>query len=331
MKKIQRLLIASLFLLYFVVPTPASAQGVPGNCLNLGDKTNKFSCEAQTNASMEWGVTAQWCDANHQVDNGVCTGGYPNVTLCGANTSCCIPCKPRVATGNEIPWGGTCTDATATNCVNGTVCRNGRCLKQALSINLGLECKTTDECRIGTGPTSPNEALVCRVQSGTTTTCALATPDGTCESDAECRSATGNPSARCAGSMCVVTTPSLGKVPFNLCDQIPLTPDPDLRQTCLECEAQKGIWSAVGCIKTAPQSIIKTVVSIGLSIGGGVALLMILASAFLFSTSQGDLKRVTDARELLTSAVIGLLFIIFSVTILQFIGVTILRIPGFGS
>jgi len=91
-----------------------------------------------------------------------------------------------------------------------------------------------------------------------------------------------------------------------------------------------GIWTAVGCIKAQPQDIVAQLVQIGLGVAGGIALLMMLAAAFLFSTSQGDPKRTNQARDLLTSAVIGLLFIIFSVTILQFIGVTILRIPDFG-
>lgn len=116
---------------------------------------------------------------------------------------------------------------------------------------------------------------------------------------------------------------------YNLCSQIP--PNQPTRKTnCLQCAAKGGIWTAVGCVDYSPQSIVQTVIKIGLSIAGGVALLMILAAAFLFSTSQGDPKRTTQARDLLTSAVIGLLFIIFSVTILQFIGVSILRIPEFG-
>ncbi len=91
-----------------------------------------------------------------------------------------------------------------------------------------------------------------------------------------------------------------------------------------------GLYTAVGCIGIDQESIITQLVRIGLGIAGGVALLMILAGAFMLSTSQGEPKVAGEAKELITSAVIGLLFIIFSVTILQFIGVTILHIPGFG-
>ena len=80
----------------------------------------------------------------------------------------------------------------------------------------------------------------------------------------------------------------------------------------------------------APEQIAGELIRLGLSIGGGIGLLMILGAGFIFSTSQGDPKRVGDAKDLMTAAVTGLLFIIFSVTILQFIGFSVLQIPGFG-
>jgi len=42
-------------------------------------------------------------------------------------------------------------------------------------------------------------------------------------------------------------------------------------------------------------------------------------------------EALKDARDQLISAIIGLIFIIFSLVILQIIGVDILRIPGFGN
>ncbi len=65
-------------------------------------------------------------------------------------------------------------------------------------------------------------------------------------------------------------------------------------------------------------------------IGGGVALIIILAGGFQLTISQGDPKKTSEAKELITSALIGLVFIIFSVAILQLIGVQILQIPEFG-
>jgi hypothetical protein len=116
--------------------------------------------------------------------------------------------------------------------------------------------------------------------------------------------------------------------PFEICNQIP---EDGPRDKCLTCFGQQGIWTAIGCIDTSStEGIVGKLMTVGISIAGGIALLMILASAFLFATSEGEPKRTSEAKEILTSAIIGLIFIIFSVTILQFIGVNILKIPGFG-
>jgi hypothetical protein len=116
---------------------------------------------------------------------------------------------------------------------------------------------------------------------------------------------------------------------FDLCEQIPLD-NTIARKNCANCFDRGGIWTAVGCIPTSTEDIVKTLIEIGLVISGALVLVMILAGAFMLSTSQGDPKKTQDAKELISSAIIGLLFIIFSVTILQFIGLSILRIPEFG-
>lgn len=115
---------------------------------------------------------------------------------------------------------------------------------------------------------------------------------------------------------------------FQLCKQISSV---DSKQACNDCLAKDGVWTAIGCVPQDPAQAIGVLVSIGLNIAGGVALIMILAAGFMMTTSQGEPKRLGDAKDLMQSAVIGLLFIIFSVTILQFIGSDLLKIPGFGS
>ncbi|NCN83020.1 MAG: hypothetical protein GW947_03560 [Candidatus Pacebacteria bacterium] len=123
---------------------------------------------------------------------------------------------------------------------------------------------------------------------------------------------------------------------FELCTQIT---DKDLQAECNTCasegeggdENQAGIWTAIGCIKRSPTAIIQRLVTLGLGIGGGVSLIMTLAGGFILTTSQGDPKRTGQAKEMITNAIIGLIFVIFSVTILQFMGYTVLRIPGFGT
>ncbi len=94
-----------------------------------------------------------------------------------------------------------------------------------------------------------------------------------------------------------------------------------------KCTAVK---TAIGDISTEPAGFIGDIFKLLLGISGGIALILIISSGYKFMASQGNPEQVQEARETLTSAIVGLLFIIFSFVILQVIGVDILRIPGFG-
>lgn len=99
---------------------------------------------------------------------------------------------------------------------------------------------------------------------------------------------------------------------------------------CTTCFSNGGIWTAVGCIDQEPRFLVAKLIRLGIGIAGGIALLTILASAFSLTISQGQAQKTADAKERLTAAIIGIIFIILSVTILEFIGADILQIPGFG-
>lgn len=92
-----------------------------------------------------------------------------------------------------------------------------------------------------------------------------------------------------------------------------------------------GIRTAIGCIPVEnTQELTKFLLSVGLGISGGIALLLIVYAGFLIMTSQGNPQRLQAGKELLTAALSGLLLVVFSATLLRLIGVNILRIPGFG-
>ena len=88
-----------------------------------------------------------------------------------------------------------------------------------------------------------------------------------------------------------------------------------------------GLGISIG---TDPKSIIQAIFSLVLSVSGGIALLLIIISGYRVLSSQGNPEALKGAREQLTAAIVGLLFIILSLVILQVIGVDILHIPGFG-
>lgn len=91
------------------------------------------------------------------------------------------------------------------------------------------------------------------------------------------------------------------------------------------------ISTGLGDISTTPSGLVRSLFGLILSISGGIALLLIIISGYKVLASQGNPEALKGAREQLTAAIVGLLFIILSLVILQVIGVDILRIPGFSS
>lgn len=98
---------------------------------------------------------------------------------------------------------------------------------------------------------------------------------------------------------------------------------------CNACVDKGGILTGVGCIPLNLGTFI-TDFLLGRMIGlaGVVAILCIIYAAYILVTSQGNPEKIKKAQELLTSCIMGLMLIIFSVFILRLIGVDILKIPG---
>ena len=84
------------------------------------------------------------------------------------------------------------------------------------------------------------------------------------------------------------------------------------------------------CFETNAAGLIGGLFGIILGLAGGIALILIIYSGYRMMVSAGNPEALQGARETLTSAIIGLLFIIFSFVILEVIGVDILKIPSFG-
>lgn len=98
---------------------------------------------------------------------------------------------------------------------------------------------------------------------------------------------------------------------------------------CTPGASNSGILTAFGCIQTNPGEFIGRIFGIILGLAGGIALLLIIYSGYRMVTAAGNPEALQGARETLTAAIVGLLFIIFSFVILEVIGVDVLRIPGF--
>jgi len=89
------------------------------------------------------------------------------------------------------------------------------------------------------------------------------------------------------------------------------------------------IYTAIGCIPiSTAKSFILFVLERALGIGGGITFLLIIYAGYKIMTSNADPKKLQAGRDLLTAAISGLIFIIFSVIILRVIASDILRLPG---
>ncbi len=84
-----------------------------------------------------------------------------------------------------------------------------------------------------------------------------------------------------------------------------------------------------GNIAAEPAQLITRIFTIILGFAGGIALLLIISAGYKIIMSKGKPEAIAQGREQLISAIVGLIFIIFSFIILQLVFVDILKIPGF--
>lgn len=109
------------------------------------------------------------------------------------------------------------------------------------------------------------------------------------------------------------------------------TTPPDEDSPPDEQEESGPIKTAIGEIDPRNlQGFIQQLLNLALGMAGGIAFLLMLFGAFQIMTSSGDPEKMKAGSELITSALTGLLFIVFSIFLLRLIGVDILQIPGFG-
>lgn len=114
--------------------------------------------------------------------------------------------------------------------------------------------------------------------------------------------------------------PELTKCEQCVGNKPPPVPDP--------MNGKKGVWTALGCVNTKPEDFVAQLLGWVIGLGGGIAFLLIVWGGFQIVTSSGDPEKLNSGKEIIVSALTGLLMIIFSVILLRIIGVNILKIPG---
>jgi hypothetical protein len=96
--------------------------------------------------------------------------------------------------------------------------------------------------------------------------------------------------------------------------------------SCTPSTGGTGVNTALGCIPTQPEGLVKWVLGWGITLGGGLAILLSLWGGVTIILAGGNPEKINEGKEMITSAISGLLFIIFSVFLLRFVGVNILGI-----
>lgn len=104
----------------------------------------------------------------------------------------------------------------------------------------------------------------------------------------------------------------------------------DNSRFCNGVDETGGINTAIGCIKVGSgNELVNTILRLALGVGGGLALALILYGTFIVTTSAGMPDKLKAGGEIITSAIIGLIFILLSIFLVNLIGINILGIPGF--
>lgn len=94
------------------------------------------------------------------------------------------------------------------------------------------------------------------------------------------------------------------------------------------CLADQSCETAIGNITTDPAGFVTSILKFVVGISGGVALLMMIFAGYTILTSTGDPQKLAGAKEMIVSVVSGIVLIVFSMVLLNAIGVDILGLPG---
>lgn len=91
------------------------------------------------------------------------------------------------------------------------------------------------------------------------------------------------------------------------------------------CAGGTGIDTAIGCIPIDTfEKLAIFFISWGLGIGGGIAFFALIAGSFMVISSGGDLEKLKQGKEIVFSAISGVIVLAFAVFLFRLIGVNVL-------
>lgn len=170
-------------------------------------------------------------------------------------------------------------------------------------------------------------------------------------------------------SLLIFNFPAFGQGRFatcDLCGYCPPNPPPSNWESCRSCLYQStssdpgqqetlkiddannlpptpmpGRWyTMIGCINTnlnsfqqqgAAGSVVQILLNLIFASAGAIALVYFIYGSFLILTSQASPERLGQGKRTIYSAIVGLIFSLASVFLVNLIASGVLKIPGFGS
>ncbi|OGG03942.1 hypothetical protein A2W14_05750 [Candidatus Gottesmanbacteria bacterium RBG_16_37_8] len=116
-----------------------------------------------------------------------------------------------------------------------------------------------------------------------------------------------------------------------------INPKPPDWTSCRQClydssgnELKGNYYTVLGCFSTKPEKFVQSILTIVFGAAGGIAFMAVLWGSATVLTSSGNPEKIQAGKDMITSSILGILIIVFSVFLLRVIGFDILKIPGFG-
>lgn len=349
----KKILISFFFILLFLqLHLPSYAQ-------------NTFTCNCNfANYECTWDITNITCEENSTFATQICES---STSCAGAQQGgqCIVDCvstspDPDNPSIIQSGWGQYCstdnsnfiyncqqTDGRPTDCRPKYDSQGKACLLPVNVLGDNQRCMDSSEC------SNSSDTGICAIIEGNVTQKVCITNPSASLPGYDCYQLPENSAvwycenvdAQCGDVVTFATTcPSNcpkaydSSIPGYVC-QVPYVPAPapiiydicaqagPLESACRAC-GQGQFWTTFGCVPTDALGITRALIRLGTSIAGGIAILSILYGAFKITIARTNPSHLQAGRELITSSVIGLIFIIFAVIMYRFIAQTLLKLPG---
>ena len=97
------------------------------------------------------------------------------------------------------------------------------------------------------------------------------------------------------------------------------------------------LYTMIGCVQStfgftddgAATSVVNLILGYIFKFAGGIAFLYLIYGAYIILTSQSDPEKLNYGKRVVGAAIVGLVFCLFSVFIVNLLATGILKLPGF--